>query len=70
MYHHHNLCILGSCSAEAGLMSGSPGIESIPELPKLESLDRFNGTILFQILEFFMFCLSVSASRKMLVHCS
>ncbi|KAG5411650.1 hypothetical protein IGI04_007969 [Brassica rapa subsp. trilocularis] len=43
MYHHHNLCILGSCSAEAGLMSGSPGIESIPELPKLESLDRFNA---------------------------
>lgn len=70
MYHHHNLCILGSWSAEAGLMSGSPGIESIPgpELPKLEFLDRFNGTILFQILEFFMFCLP--ASRKMLVNCS
>ncbi|RID76169.1 hypothetical protein BRARA_B03155 [Brassica rapa] len=28
-------------------MSGSPGIESIPELPKLESLDRFNEKCLF-----------------------
>lgn len=36
----------GSFSAEAGLMSGSPGIESVPgpELPKIEFLDRFNGT--------------------------
>ena len=42
----HSLYIFGSCSAEAGLMSGSPGIESVPgpELPKLEFLERFNGT--------------------------
>ncbi|XP_018511653.1 uncharacterized protein LOC103853946 isoform X2 [Brassica rapa] len=32
-------------TTEAGLMSGSPGIESIPgpELPKLEFVDRFNA---------------------------
>ncbi|CAN6857024.1 unnamed protein product [Brassica oleracea] len=54
---HHILCkstfplaasltlLLSPCPAEAGLMSGSPGIESIPgpELPKLEFLDRFNA---------------------------
>jgi hypothetical protein len=55
---HHLLCkstfplaasltlLLSPCTAEAGLMSGSPGIESVPgpELPKIEFLDRFNGT--------------------------
>ncbi|KAG7558611.1 hypothetical protein ISN45_Aa05g002530 [Arabidopsis thaliana x Arabidopsis arenosa] len=54
---HHLLCksafplaasltlLLSPCTAEAGLMSGSPGIESVPgpELPKIEFLDRFNA---------------------------
>ncbi|KFK33513.1 hypothetical protein AALP_AA5G022700 [Arabis alpina] len=53
---HHLLCkstlplaasltlLLSPCTAQAGLMSGSPGIESVPgpELPKLEFLERFN----------------------------
>ncbi|CAH8383359.1 unnamed protein product [Eruca vesicaria subsp. sativa] len=37
--------LLSPCTAQAGLMSGSPGIESVPgpELPKLEFLERFNA---------------------------
>ncbi|CAN8253649.1 unnamed protein product [Cochlearia groenlandica] len=37
--------LLSPCTAKAGLMSGSPGIESIPgpDLPKLEFLERFNA---------------------------
>lgn len=49
-------------------MSGSPGIESVPgpELPKLEFLERFNGTTnLLKSLRQKYF-LSLSASRKML----
>ncbi|XP_010502353.1 PREDICTED: uncharacterized protein LOC104779663 [Camelina sativa] len=37
--------LLSPCTVEAGLMSGSPGIESVPgpELPKIEFLDSFNA---------------------------
>lgn len=41
-------------TAKAGILSGFPGIESVPgpQLPQIEFLDRFNGNYLHFIVYF------------------